>query len=196
MGLLHSQLRGGVSYKLLTLGILSVIGLGLFNSSSASALDGFSFSDIVSDYRNQTEQLKSYLTNPFGLGCEATNPDSTISCNETSFPNLLFNGAPNNSTWGHDGKGLIFVDNNNLVNGDPQLATAKLGDALNYSMEIETQRYNDTEMTRAVETYAVFGLFSEGLVVDPESIVVKVGEQVLAEESFVLENVDDLEEEE
>ena len=184
MGLLHKNL--------ILAGIASVAMVGFLGSSSVSALDGFSLSDIVSNYRNQTEQLKSYLTNPFGSGCEATNPDSTISCNETSFPNLLFNGAPNNSTWGHEGKGLVFVDNNNLVEGNPQLATAKRGDTLNFSMEIETQRYNDAEMTSPVEVYAIYGLFSDGLVFDPQSIVVKVGGQVLVQDSYALEHIDDL----
>ena len=182
MGLLHKNL--------ILASIASVAMVGFLGSSSASALDGFSFSDIIRDYRNQTEQLKSYLTNPFGSGCEATNPDSTISCNETSFPNLLFNGAPNNSTWGHEGKGLVFVNNNNLVEGNPQLATAKRGDALNYSMEIKTQRYNDEAMANPVTQYVIYAFFSEGLAVNQESVVVKVANQTLDASQYQSEVVE------
>ena len=170
--------------------IASVAMVGSLSSSSASALDGFSFSDIINDYRDRTEQLQSSLLNP-----SRSDSESTISRNEASFPTLLFNGAPNNTTWGYDGKGLIFADNNNLVDNNPQLATAKRGDTLKYAMEIETQRYNDAEMTGPVEVYAIYGLFSDGLVFDPQSIVVKVGGQVLVQDYYALEYIDDLGEE-
>ena len=176
--------------NLLLAGILSFAMVGFLSTSSASALDGFSFSDIINDYRNRTEQLQSSLLNPLDSESE-----STISRNEASFPTLLFNGAPNNSAWGHDGKGLIFADNDSLINGDPQLAAAKRGDPLKYSMEIETQRYNDVEMTKPVGQYAVYGLFSEGLNLDQNSIVVKVGDQTINLDDITFEyaNFDEIE---
>ena len=158
-------------------------------------MDGFSLSDIINDYRNRTEQLSTFLTGPFGSGCESTNPNSTINCNEAPFPSLLFNGAANNTTWGYGGKGLIFADNNNLVNDNPQLATAKRGDTLNYSMEIETQRYNDAEMASPVTQYVIYSLFSEGLTANQESIVIKVDGQTLGADEYRLEvtNFDEME---
>ena len=170
-------------------GAASLAVVSFLSSSSASAIDSFSLSDVFGDYRNRTAQLQSHLTNPFGNNCESANPDSTISCNESSFPNLLFNGAPNNTTWGHDGKGVIFVNNDNLINGDPQLATAKSGDTLYYSMEIKTQRYNDEEMTDPVGRYGIYAVFSEGLSVNQDSITIKVDGQTLDSNAYQLEAV-------
>ena len=190
MGLQKHQLRGRVYYKFLTLGILSVIGLGLFNSSSASALDGFSFSDILNQQQAQREQLLSYLANPFGMssGCESTNPDSTISCNESLFPELLYNRITDGTKlYGHDGKGTIFADNNVIVGGNPQIGVIKPGEVLRFSAELLPERYMDDAPDRPIVSYQIMTTFSQGLQPDLTSLSIKVGDKELSSEDYSVE---------
>ena len=117
-------------------GILSVVAVGLLGSSTASALDGFSFSDYLNSRPSLSELLNYDLTNPFGASadCGATNPDSTISCSESPSPELLFNKSPGeNSLYGHDGKGTVFSDADNLINGNPQAIMAHRGETISFS---------------------------------------------------------------
>ena len=181
MGLLHKNL--------ILAGIASMAMVGVLGSSNASALDGFSFSDIISQQQAQREQALSYLTNPFGMSvsCESTNPDSTISCNESPSSNLLFNRiSDGEKLWGHDGKGVVFTDNNNLVDGNPQLATAKRGDILSFSTELISERYYDDEETTPISSYMIYGLLSDGLSANQSSVVVKVDGEVLSSSTYEL----------
>ena len=173
--------------NLIIAGAILLICAGFLGTTNVSAINGPAFGDIVNRYRDRVGQIKSYLLNPLSSDCESANPEGSISCNEVSSPNLLFNGAPNNTAWGHDGKGLIFVNNDNLINGDPQLAAAKRGDTLNYSMEIRTQRYNDEAAAKPVKSYMVYGLFSKGLNLAHDSITVKVGGQTLDASAYQFE---------
>ena len=114
-----------------------------------------------------------------GAGCEATNPDSTISCNESPSPSLLFSRiSDGEKLWGHDGKGVVFADSENLVNGNPQLKTAKRGDTLTFSTKLETERYYDDAKTDPITEYQLVSLISSGLDVDLTSVQLKVNGQV------------------
>ena len=181
MGLLHKNL--------ILAGIASVAMVGLLSPSSVSALDGFSFSDIINQQQAQREQLLSHLTNPFSTStaCESTDPDSTISCNESSFPNLLFNRiSDGEKLWGHDGKGIIFADSENLINGNPQLKTAKRGNTLTFSVQLEAEDYYDAAETDSIREYEIVALLSKGLTLDQSSISVKIGDQELAQDQYEL----------
>ena len=173
MGLLHKNL--------ILAGIASVAMVGVLGSSSVSALDGFSFWDIINQQQAQIEQLLSYSTNPFdtSTACESTNPDSTISCNEVPFPSLLFNRiSDGEKLWGHDGKGIVFADSENLINGNPQLKTAKRGDTLTFSVKLEAEDYYDAAETDPITEYRLVSLISSGLDVDLTSVQLKVNGQV------------------
>ena len=173
MGLLHKNL--------ILAGIASVAMVGVLGSSSVSALDGFSFSDIINQQQAQIEQLLSYSTNPFdtSTACESTNPDSTISCNEVPFPSLLFNRiSDGEKLWGHDGKGIVFADSENLINGNLQLKTAKRGDTLTFSVKLEAEDYYDAAETDPITEYRLGSLISSGLDVDLTSVQLKVNGQV------------------
>ena len=176
MGLLHKNL--------ILASLASFAVVGLLGSSSVSALDGFSFSDVINNYRNQAEQLQSYLTNPFGSECEAANPNGAISCNQAN-PIILFNLASNEDTlWGHDGSGIVFDGDKNLVNGNSQLRTARRGDSISFSVEMNTKRFYDDAETQPITGYSIGNYISDNLTLDTSSVVVKVGNQVLPEEAY------------
>ena len=179
MGLLHKNL--------ILAGIASMAMVGFLGSSSASALDGFSFSDIINNRQSQIEALKNYFANPFGTECEAANPDSTISCNEGPLPDLLFNRFSDGDTlWGHDGKGIVFNGNENIVDNNPQLRTAKKGDSLNYSIKVVPERYYDDAEIEPIIKYGISGYLSTNLALNESSVVVKVGDQELTPDTYSL----------
>ena len=123
--------------------------------------------------------------------CEATNPDSTISCNESPFPNLLYNRiSDGEKLWGHDGKGVVFADSENLINGNPQLKTAKRGDTLKFSVAIEAENYYDDAKTDPITGYMLGSLNSCGLAVDSSSAEVRVNNQAISPDAYNVELYD------
>ena len=119
--------------------------------------------------------------------CESANPDSTISCNENA-PSVLFNRiADGTKLYGHDGKGVIFTNADGLINGDSQKKIAKRGDRLSYSAEFYTERYRGTDDNEPITTYQLALSLSQGLTIDEESIVVKVGDQAVSKDAYSLE---------
>ena len=172
--------------NLLFASALSFAVAGFLGSTSASALDEFSLSDIVS---RQQKQMSSRLTSPLSTSadCESANPDSTISCNENT-PSVLFNRiADGTKLYGHDGKGVIFTNADGLINGDSQKKIAKRGDRLSYSAEFYTERYRGTDDNEPITTYQLVLSLSQGLTIDEESIVVKVGDQAVSKDAYSLE---------
>ena len=186
MGLLHKNL--------ILAGIASMAMVGFLSSSGASALDGFSFSDIVNRQQAQREQLLSYLSSPFGMNtdCETTNPDSTISCNESPFPNLLYNGiSDGEKLWGYDGKGIVFADTDKLINGNSQLRAANRGDTVNVSTEIEAKKFFNEDQTDAILSYQAAFLLSKGLTLSDDGVSVKLSGQDLTENDSYMYFVED-----
>ncbi|MBQ8156819.1 hypothetical protein IJ102_00255 [Candidatus Saccharibacteria bacterium] len=179
--------------NLILAGIASVAMAGFLSSSGASALDGFSFSDIINRQQAQREQLLSYLTDPFGAStaCESTNPDSTISCNESLFPELLYNRITDGAKlYGHDGKGVIFTDTEQLVDNNPQLRTANRGDTLNFSAKFEMERYYDDAKTMPITRIELAIGFSEGLVLSENSVSLRINNQLIPAGEYSTDSFD------
>lgn len=192
--------------NLILAGIASVAMVGLLGSSGASALDGFSFSDIINRQQEQRGQLLSYLTNPFGMstGCEAANPDSSVSCNTTEEPIIAYSHNTRlEDPWGYDGHGVVFADSDNLIDGDRQRKNAKRGDTLNFSSKFTTRNTvevpaselpseswhtidTSASSSRAVLAYEFAGFLSEGLSLDENSIQIKVNGEKIPEEDYMV----------
>ncbi|MBR0482709.1 hypothetical protein IJJ54_01180 [Candidatus Saccharibacteria bacterium] len=175
-----------LSLKLSLLAIAGVFAGFLLSASSASAESGLSILERLNNRSNLLENIQD----PLNGGCESESPESTISCNESPFSELLFNRITDGTKlYGHDGKGIIFTDTEQLVNGDPQLRTANRGDVINFSAEYEMERYyDDNEMMPITKIEIAIG-YSEGIAHKQDFLAVKVGGQVIPASSYEAEDV-------
>ena len=117
-------------------------------------------------------------------GCETGNIGSTINCNVVD-PQILL--LENQTIWGNDKKGVVFADQNNLIDGNPQLKTTNPGESLRFSMQIVLERYHDSSPITEV---SASNFISTGLIVDQDSLQISVNGQVLPAEQFRLEYSD------
>ncbi|MBR0482744.1 hypothetical protein IJJ54_01380 [Candidatus Saccharibacteria bacterium] len=133
------------------------------------------------------------LLHPFSDDeCLPSNPDSSLSCNQSASPSVLFNDASEEKTmWGHDGEGIAFTDETYLITESDgsknwQYRTAKPGDKIDISLKMAGERYFDVDNTKPVLSYAIGAYIPDYMSLDKSSIVVKVGDQIIPSSNYQL----------
>ena len=157
-------------YKLLTLGILSIVA-GLCDSPNTNAISSLGFLTPLDTVLSQN--------------CSASSSEANVSCNTFSSPEVLFSRLSDGEMlWGHDGKGVVFTDAENLVDNNPQLQTARPGDRLNYAMQIETEKYYNDNERNQILSYVFQAGFSGGLIPDIASLNIKINGQPVPTDAY------------
>ena len=171
MGLLHKNL--------ILAGIASMAMVGFLGSSSASALDGFSFFDALNNPGNSGLSSLS-LINPFSL------PHGDTGQIAYNTQEILFNESETGASWGYGGKGNVFVNpSSNNAPFNSQYQHVKSGETADYSIKVNSSRYDEESPVVAYKIY-----IATDNKIDPlkESIIVKINGAQLPANQITIED--------
>ena len=159
------------------IGFLAATAIGVLSPLRASALDATAITNFMSTHPSLNEVVRFMKSSPFDANCPTAQNGSTINCSPQNSSDSYYNTSDAYGVWGHGGKGVVFSDEDNLVDNNPQLAIAERGDKINFSMQLNVKRYLDDEESDPVMLCMAVAAVSDGLTINSSSAAVVSEEQ-------------------